>query len=577
MATGSSSQPLTEGDTPSTIRLHILCQSLPPPSRFTLENVPLSSTISQLKSRIEQSFPNNPRASKQRLIYRGKVLAADDATLRAIVSSVGQGTDSMHLVLPPESTHAEPPTVSNMAQDSPFRNSGRASTSSSTWFSPSSADTSVAGASTSSYSGIPRTVDATPTAPHVTVNQYYDTSYLNRHSTTTTTPEDNGEDRHIRTLRAQTVEIEEQLDRRIMPSMENIIRTRNRLLEIQDRRSGRQLPLPGVAELVARILDAQQRARLMEYVQQQHSQTNVSAHNPGSQGNISQTPEPGSMQLFILTSPAGTQTGLVQGHFVSRPTTQRVGSPNTAPVNEPGASQAPQAPQLLQAHQAHQEPQVPQAPNQNAAAVQNALRQVMHNQQRRGNNIEHAGLARHIRRIWLFTRLWLFCYLTSAPGTWRRYIFVSIALIVTFFSETDIPRRFATMVISPIQRHLEGLTHAGGAADRATQTETNGAAAEFNIWDQIRRVERAIVFLFASLVPGIGEGHVQARAAADQAFLAEQERQARERQEQEQEQARERERQEQEQSQAGMAEGAGNASTEQEEVSAAHAQAPVGN
>lgn len=79
---------MLEGDTPSTITLHILCQSLPPPSRFTLENVPLSSTIAQLKSRIEQSFPNNPQASHQRLIYRGKPLTVDDATLRVVVSSM---------------------------------------------------------------------------------------------------------------------------------------------------------------------------------------------------------------------------------------------------------------------------------------------------------------------------------------------------------------------------------------------------------------------------------------------------------------------------------------------------------
>lgn len=79
---------MVNGDKPGTITLHILCQSLPPPSRFTLENVPLSSTIAQLKGRIEQSFPNNPQASHQRLIYRGKPLTVDDATLRAVVSSM---------------------------------------------------------------------------------------------------------------------------------------------------------------------------------------------------------------------------------------------------------------------------------------------------------------------------------------------------------------------------------------------------------------------------------------------------------------------------------------------------------
>lgn len=88
MATGLPSQPIVEGETPRTITLHILCQSLPPPSRFTLENVPLSSTVGQLKSRIEQSFPNNPQVSHQRLIYRGKPLTVDDATLGVVVSSI---------------------------------------------------------------------------------------------------------------------------------------------------------------------------------------------------------------------------------------------------------------------------------------------------------------------------------------------------------------------------------------------------------------------------------------------------------------------------------------------------------
>lgn len=544
---------MLEGDTPSTITLHILCQSLPPPSRFTLENVPLSSTIAQLKSRIEQSFPNNPQASHQRLIYRGKPLTVDDATLRVVVSSMEEGIDSMHLVLPPEPTHTEAPPASQMPQHSPLGDAAQASTSSSTWFGDSNPDSSATAAGMSSYPSIPRTMDSTPASPHVTVNQYVNASSFNRHSETTNATEAHGADfsQLTLTLRGHIEEIERQLDRRIMPSMENIIRIRNQLLEIQDARPASQLPLPGVAELVARILDAQQRSRLMEFMQQQHLQTSGIAQSAFvAQTSISSTLGSNSTQLFMLASPMeDNNSGLGrQHHLVARPITQQAVSPNTAPTNEFGAPRAPPA------------PQAPQAPGQNAAVVQNAVRQAMLNHQRRGNNVEHAGLARHIRRIWLFTRLWLFCYLTSAPGTWRRYIFVGIALLVTFFSETDIPRQFATTIISPIQRHLEGLTHAGGPADRATQTVANDAAAEFNIWDQIRRAERALVFLFASLVPGLGERHVQARTAADQAFLAEQERQARERQGQEQ--ARERERQEQERAQAGVTEGVGNAGTE---------------
>ncbi|KAJ5615083.1 hypothetical protein N7537_000197 [Penicillium hordei] len=566
MATGSSSQPMLEGDTPSTITLHILCQSLPPPSRFTLENVPLSSTIAQLKSRIEQSFPNNPQASHQRLIYRGKPLTVNDATLRAVVSSMEEGIDSMHLVLPPEATHTEAPSTSQMPQHSPLGDSAQASTSSSTWLGDSNPDYSATAASMSPYPRIPRTMDSTPASPRVTVNQYVNASSFNQHSETTDATEAHGAEfsQRIRTLRGHIEEIERQLDRRIMPSMENIIRIRNQLLEIQDARPASQLPLPGVAELVARILDTQQRARLMEYMQQQHLQTSGIAQSAVvAQTSVPTTLGSNSTQIFMLASPMeDNHSGRGrQYHLVTRPITQQAVSSNTAPTNEFGAPRAPPAPQPPQAPQALQALQAPQGPGQNAAVV-HAVRQAMLNQQRRGHNIEHAGLARHIRRIWLFTRLWLFCYLTSAPGTWRRYIFVSIALLVTFFSETDIPRQFATTIISPIQRHLEGLTHAGGPADRATQTGANDVAAEFSIWDQIRRAERALVFLFASLVPGLGERHVQARTAADQAFLAEQERQVRERQEQEQ--ARERERQEQERAQAGVTEDAGNAGTEQE-------------
>jgi hypothetical protein len=166
-------------------------------------------------------------------------------------------------------------------------------------------------------------------------------------------------------------------------------------------------------------------------------------------------------------------------------------------------------------------------PNHNAAVVQNVVRQAMINQQRRGNNIEHGGLARHMRRIWLFTRLWFFCYLTSAPGTWRRYIFVSLALLVTFLSETDIPQQLVRLIVTPAQRHLEGLTHAGGPLDPSAQA-ANGALG-LSFWDQIRRAERSIVLLVASLIPGLGERQVQARHAAEQEReRAEQERLQRE-------------------------------------------------
>lgn len=93
METSSLPQPAT-GEPRNAITLHILCQTLPPPNRFTIHNVSLSTTIAQLKERIEQAFPGNPRASTQRLIYRGKPLRVEDAVLSAIISIGEVGVQS---------------------------------------------------------------------------------------------------------------------------------------------------------------------------------------------------------------------------------------------------------------------------------------------------------------------------------------------------------------------------------------------------------------------------------------------------------------------------------------------------
>lgn len=41
----------------------------------------VSTTVAQLKDRIQKSIPSSPEACRQRLIFRGKVVMRDDATL----------------------------------------------------------------------------------------------------------------------------------------------------------------------------------------------------------------------------------------------------------------------------------------------------------------------------------------------------------------------------------------------------------------------------------------------------------------------------------------------------------------
>ncbi|KAJ5131348.1 uncharacterized protein N7515_007387 [Penicillium bovifimosum] len=515
----SSPQPVNDGDTPSLITLHLLCQSLPPPSRFTLDSVPLSITVGQLKERIERSFPGNPGASSQRLIYRGKVLSSNDAMLRAVVSSM-ETIASMHLVLPPEPANPEAPSIHSPE------------------FSPSFASAPTVPSQTSSITGtgvgaFPAFRPSTSNLPGL--NQNIPSSSSETQSTTANLSEtdDTYFPRVVQSFRNIIEHVERQLDRNMPISMQHIVLIRTSIFEFQDILDARQLHLAEVSELIGRLLEAQQRTRTLLNTQPHLFQPEFIAQDRlfGSNGmnrtnaftaNSIYTSGGSGAQMFLLSSPTGQPHIVASGQAVPLPEVQ------------PAVPYIPAATRTAGA---------PQPPDPHAAVVQNAIRQAMVNQQRQGDNIEHAGLARHIRRIWLFARLWFLCYLVSAPDTWRRWIFVGVALLVTFLSETDIPQQLVRLIITPLQRHLEGLTHAGGPADPAAQTRPNGPAARLDIWDSIRRVERSLVLLFASLVPGLGERQAQARTAAEQAFLAERERQARERLEQEQ--ARERQGQEQ--------------------------------
>jgi len=89
---------------PANIALHVLSPSLPPPSRFTLNDLPRSTTVADLKTRISQSIPGQPSSVSQRLIYRGKPLMNQNETLQTILEppDVSNSSDvclSNHCVL----------------------------------------------------------------------------------------------------------------------------------------------------------------------------------------------------------------------------------------------------------------------------------------------------------------------------------------------------------------------------------------------------------------------------------------------------------------------------------------------
>ncbi|KAJ5314603.1 uncharacterized protein N7443_001487 [Penicillium atrosanguineum] len=166
-------------------------------------------------------------------------------------------------------------------------------------------------------------------------------------------------------------------------------------------------------------------------------------------------------------------------------------------------------------------------PNVNAAAganpnpadramAENLVRQALvNNQQLRqnGNAANPAAIGRFMSRVWLFIRLYFFCYVISAPGTWTRIFFVIAALLISALSDTNVPQVLHSIIVQPLQRHLERLAHMGGPGQPANNPPQNHILGE--ITDYFRRAERSIVLLLASLVPGIGERQVEARNAAE--------------------------------------------------------------
>lgn len=57
--------------------------------RFTLHDLPRSTTVAGLKTRISQSIPSQPLPESQRLIYRGKPLVNQNEMLQGILEPPG--------------------------------------------------------------------------------------------------------------------------------------------------------------------------------------------------------------------------------------------------------------------------------------------------------------------------------------------------------------------------------------------------------------------------------------------------------------------------------------------------------
>ncbi|KAK1146939.1 hypothetical protein N8T08_002266 [Aspergillus melleus] len=566
VASDAANPPTDQSSSSQDLVLHVLCPSLPPPNRFTFNDLTPSTTVASLKARISQSLPGQPSSETQRLIYRGKPLASDSIPLGNMLDLENGPEHSMHLVLPPAPSQA----VNNTATLPSATPPQQPSTTPSSLFASGSAPPNNAQATSSTlrFRG-PGTPMPSHEEAHQAVRQSLETirrqlelqgqrisALPERQGGTVTTSIHHSFGTPVRNqspflgmpnasssnlnntrlcllqLQPQVTYSEDQLGRGIAPPIDQIIRLRTQLLQLLDEqyRKPQSERDSSIEPLLTRVFNIYTRADQLRMMQ-----ATLPSSLQSSPTNISADLESSRVPRYLLSSPDG-----YQGIITSPGTPQSL----QATIDAIRAAQASHA-AFTPNHGLHHPAEA--HPNPNAVVMENAVRQAVLNQ-RAGANDVRLGISRNIRRLWLFTRLYFFCYMFSEPYTWTRVLFVSLAVLASLLSETDYSQQLYRMLVAPVQQHLEGLVHSAPGTEHAAGTNNAnqpaaaardggraGLAADLR--HNLRRVERSLVLFIASLVPGVGERHVEVRNAAEAARNAERTREEEERRRREEEAA----------------------------------------
>jgi hypothetical protein len=69
---------------PQTIFLHILSPSPEVPDKLTFPAIPVTTTVGELKKKIQDAIATKPTPGRQRLIYRGKALVRTTDTMKDV-------------------------------------------------------------------------------------------------------------------------------------------------------------------------------------------------------------------------------------------------------------------------------------------------------------------------------------------------------------------------------------------------------------------------------------------------------------------------------------------------------------
>ncbi|KAJ5491348.1 hypothetical protein N7539_002915 [Penicillium diatomitis] len=531
-------------NSPQMITINVLNPSLPSPGRVTLRDVPLETTVGQLRRQISKSLPNQALSTTQRLIYLGRVLVNDNSTLSETFGPVEQTEFSIHLVLPPAPSPA--------TQNAP----GSAGVSSVNGSGPlpaflashmAAVNNAMRQAADSSHSQVQhvsnhtQSLVAAQTWPHASIVHG--------------NPASGRENDEYDVLRRELEKAENEVNHHLIPSHESLYQLRRRIEQQRQHRLAASQAQPGTVDTSHDFDSLHQRVEAL------YQRIDSLPPNPSQRADQPFLDLRSHQTIYLLSAPDGRKSLIIPplpsaSPFVSRPTpslrqnlpltlfpstSSNVLHPPSDTLNHGQTSGQPQPTRTIQPNQADNGHPRGQNP---AVILQNALNQRAANAQPR-REIENILAGNFVSRIWLFMRLYFFIFMITNPGSWTRYLLVTVAVLVTLASESSIPERLHGALIAPVQRHLERLTQMGGPADPARPAA--GAGAERNarnpawgeLWATVQSLERAVVLLLASLVPGIGERQVEARNAAE----AEAQRQRQEEQQRLLEQQREQEEQ----------------------------------
>lgn len=76
-----SSLETAEEDGPLLVNIHFVSPSEGVPNDLDFEGLPATTTVGQLKAKIHDVLPMHPAHDEQRIIYHGRLLASESATL----------------------------------------------------------------------------------------------------------------------------------------------------------------------------------------------------------------------------------------------------------------------------------------------------------------------------------------------------------------------------------------------------------------------------------------------------------------------------------------------------------------